>query len=238
PFFEAARSFTVNFDPEDILGYELGDADGEVVIMVHGWDSNPGSMSKIAFALVDQGYRVIAMNLPGHAMTEMGETNLFVAKNGLKAFLAHLNLSKPISCVTHSFGSAMLSFSLADLDLEINKMVFLTCANRMQDLFVDFKDFIGLGDRAFGRMCKMADNILGEPLAEMEVAKSLKKVNFGELLLVHDKNDKIIPFTKSQEIHDKHPRSILKIYENIGHYRMLWNDNVLNDTLAFISKNN
>jgi len=51
------------------------------VILVHGWDSNAGSMSKIAEALVKKNKRVIAFNLPGHAFSKSSSTNLIECKD-------------------------------------------------------------------------------------------------------------------------------------------------------------
>jgi len=236
-FFEKAKSFKIDHYPEEIHAYELGNPEGEIVIMLHGWDSNAGSLSKIAFEMADNGYRVFLMNLPGHAYAKAKSSNIFIAKNAFKAFLNHINPKTPPICITHSFGSAMLTYGLSETDIQVSKIVFLTSPNKIQDIFDDFKSLIGLGNKAFRVLCEKATTILGEDLKQLEIAEKLAKVRFDDLLIIHDKNDKIIPFSNSEEINKKHQNSTLKSFENIGHYRMLWNDDVLSEIMNFITSN-
>ncbi|MFK7787226.1 MAG: alpha/beta fold hydrolase, partial [Crocinitomicaceae bacterium] len=65
-FYEKAKKFTVLGKYETIDCFEFGDPSGELIILVHGWESNAGSMSKLAFRFADLGRRVVAFNLPGH----------------------------------------------------------------------------------------------------------------------------------------------------------------------------
>ena len=63
-FLQHVKAFKIPHDPEPIECYELGPEDGRIAILVHGWESNAGSMAAIATSLADQGYRVVTFNLP------------------------------------------------------------------------------------------------------------------------------------------------------------------------------
>jgi pimeloyl-ACP methyl ester carboxylesterase len=55
------------------------------------------------------------------------------------------------------------------------------------------------------------------------------------LLLIHDEYDKIIPFKNSEEIKKMNMENTQLIkYSKIGHYKMLWNDKVVEDTIHFL----
>jgi hypothetical protein len=57
------------------------------------------------------------------------------------------------------------------------------------------------------------------------------------LLLIHDEYDKIIPFKNSEEIKTMHKvNSVLIKHKRIGHYKMLWNQNIIDETLLFLKK--
>ena len=56
-------------------------------------------------------------------------------------------------------------------------------------------------------------------------------------LLIHDQYDKVIPFENSKRIALKNPKKTKLIkHQNIGHYKMLWNNNVVEDILNFLKK--
>ncbi len=66
-FYTKANHFKVTSSKEDINCYELGAGNSDIVFLLHGWESNAGSLSKFAYQLAENNYRVISFDLPGHA---------------------------------------------------------------------------------------------------------------------------------------------------------------------------
>ena len=130
-FFEKARHFVVPHPTEDIDAYELGNPDGKLVLLVHGWDSNAGSLSKIAGELAVRGYRVVTFNLPAHGTSKLKRANLILCAGAMRALLDFLNPTEPFSIVTHSFGSAVSSYTLAKAPYIVDRFVMLTSPNRL-----------------------------------------------------------------------------------------------------------
>jgi pimeloyl-ACP methyl ester carboxylesterase len=102
----------------------------------------------------------------------------------------------------------------------------LTSPNRLLDIFEEFQRIIGLGNAAFEELIHRASSILNEPLEQSSVTNKLATINYRNLVLIHDINDKVLPYSNSQEIHSGAPSS-LQVIENAGHYRMLWNPLVI-----------
>ena len=74
-------------------------------------------------------------------------------------------------------------------------------------------------------------------IKDFNIDEKLKSFTFSKLLLIHDENDKIIPFKNSESIVQKNPnKTELKKFKNIGHYKMLWNNDVVDSILMFLSK--
>ena len=235
-FYKKAKHFKIPSKKEDILCYELGDVKGDLVFLVHGWESNSGSLSKFAFKLADKGHRVVSFELPGHAKTKSKYTNLYECKEAFKNVLDFIAPKTPFSLVSHSFGSAVSTYTLSQLNYEVDKIIFLTAPNSLYDVFYDFKRLIRLSDASFSHVLNRAKSLIKEDVKKVNIAEKLNDVSFSKLLIVHDQSDKVIPFKNSQTIKEKnHNRTELKRYNKIGHYRMLWNDNVLEDTLQFIA---
>lgn len=233
-FYNKARQYKLNHSTENLFVYELGENDAPPILLLHGWDSNAGSMSMIADRMVDKGYKVITINLPAHAFSNLKKTNFFECKNAFIELIKHVNPIQPISVITHSFGSGVAAAAFSELDYPIDKMVLLTSSNKLIDFFVDFKKLIKLGDKSYQLMCNWASNLLKEDLESLEITDKIKLLNFKHLLLIHDKNDKIIPFHNSKYIHSNIRNSTLIDHLKTGHYRMLWNKDVLENIDNFI----
>ncbi len=232
PFYEKARSFKFDFKHEKLDGYMFGEPAKEVVFLIHGWDSNAGCLLAITDELLKKGKYVVSFNLPAHAFHTSPKTNLFESKNAFKSLLNQLPEFESISVISHSFGSALTAYALSELDLEVNQLVFLTSPNQIIDIFYDFKQLIKLNDKAFNRLVEYTDEIIEEPLRELSVTEKLTNVKFKHLHLIHDEADKIIPFKTAQQINQGHANSTLHAFQNIGHYRMLWNEAVINKTIS------
>ena len=233
-FYEKARHFKIPLQKEDLHCYELGNATGELVFLVHGWDSNAGSLSKFAFELAATNHRVISFDLPAHANTKMKYTNLYECKEAFKKLITFIDPQQPFTIIAHSFGSAMTAYTMSEMDYTVDKFIFLTTPNSLLEIFTSFKEFIGITDKTFGYMLRNASNTLQEDIRGVSVEGKLEKVSFTKLLLIHDKHDKILPYRNSEEIVKSLKNALLKTYEKVGHYRMLWNDDILKDTLAFM----
>ena len=236
-FYFKANHFKVTSPKEDINCYELGAGNSDLVFLLHGWESNAGSLSKFAYQLAENNYRVISFDLPGHAKCISSYTNLAECKNAFTNVIEFVKPKKPFSVLSHSFGSAVSAYTLSNLTYKIDKLVFLTSPNSILEIFTDFKKLIGLSTNAFSYLLEKADLLANEKIKNFSIDEKLKQFTFSKLLLIHDKYDKIIPFKNSEEIKTLHEAdSALKKKKKIGHYKMLWNQNVVDETLHFLKK--
>jgi len=236
-FYTKANHFKVTSFKEDINCYELGAGNSDIVFLLHGWESNAGSLSKFAYQLAENNYRVISFDLPGHANYNLKYTNLAECKNAFINVIDFIKPNKPFSVLSHSFGSAVSAYTLSNLNYKIDKLVFLTSPNSILEIFTDFKKLIGLSNTAFSYLLEKADLLANEKIKYFSIDEKLKHFSFSKLLLIHDEYDKIIPFKNSEEIKTMHEaNSVLIKHKRIGHYKMLWNQNIIDETLLFLKK--
>ena len=237
-FYKEAKSFKIPFEKEAIDAYELGNPNGKLIFLVHGWDSNAGSLGKIANALKETNkYRIIAFDLPAHHQSKLKYTNLYESKNAFKKILEFVQPKGELSVVAHSFGVAVTAFALSETNYKVDKLVFLSGNDVLEDVFKQFQKMIGFNDRIYQEVAKWTHKIIKLPLKELVISNRLKQINFNKMLIIHDKFDKVLPYKNAVSIHSKIPNSILKPFEKIGHYRMLWNEGVVNETAQFIGEN-
>jgi pimeloyl-ACP methyl ester carboxylesterase len=234
-FYNQARKFEVVHPRENIHAYESGNPQGKLILLVHGWESNAGSMGAIANALAEEGFRVVALDLPAHGSSTLTHTNLRECREAVRALIYQLRPAEPFSVVAHSFGSAVATYALSGSRYVVDHFIMLTTPNRLIDIFDTFRTRIALGDKAYERMLGHAFTILNEPVREISVEQKALDVNYRKLILIHDVNDKVIPFAWSQRLVHKLPNTELVTLAHTGHYRMLWNPEVINQVREHVT---
>lgn len=231
--YNNSTHFTCKTNFEDLNCYELGNPNGKLVFLVHGWESNAGSLSNFAKALTED-YRIISFDLPAHARNKENATNLFECKEAFKHLIKYINPISSFDVIGHSFGSSVISVALSEMDIAVDKIIFLSANNRIEEVFDNFKKMIGFNEKVYVELKAFVYEMIKEQIENVVIAKYLTKAQFNKLLLIHDTEDKIISYSSSVKIYKTIPNSTLKSFTKIGHYRMLWNDDVLNTTMIFL----
>ncbi|MDX1445801.1 alpha/beta hydrolase [Lishizhenia sp.] len=207
------------------------------VVLVHGWNSNLAAMQDIAKSLDDAGIRFYAFNLPAHGKSKLKKTNLYASKERFKRVVECIDDKSNLSFIAHSFGSAVTAYGLSELDVNAKRLVFLTVPESIQMMFSELAAMFGLNEDTLGAVYNEAEKLVKEDVSQVTVQHKLEKVNYNELLIIHDKYDKVIPFDNSKRVHASAHDSKLVFFENIGHYRMLTNPEVLGVTMDFVLEN-
>ena len=236
PFYQKAKSFKLTLENDTLHCYSLGNPDNQLVFMVHGWNSNAGSLSLFAEALAQKGYYIVTFDLLGHHKSTKKHTNLVETKAAFKALIKHINPQTPFSVIGHSFGASALAYTLSETDYKVDKIVLLSSFDYIIEAFRDFQKYFKLKEGVFQAAKNYIDSIIKEDFAQMRTSTKLKAVTFEKLLIIHDKKDKVIPFENALQIANEFSNATLIPFERIGHYRMLWNKEVVKETVNFISE--
>ncbi len=238
-FFTLSKQFKVPFKGhKDLQCYELGNPDGKLVFLIHGWNSNIGSLTLFAKALMETNkYRVIGISLPAHGYHDEERTNMVESGVAFKTILEFMKPKEAFDVVSHSFGSGVTTMALANSSFKADKIVFLTAPNKVKNIFNEFKDIVKMGEKAYQKMLVIAkEEILKESVEDYTIAKKLANASYNEILIIHDEFDKVLPFKNSKEIIEMNPSIKLHKMQKIGHYRMLWNTEVVKIALDFFNR--
>ena len=226
-FYEQARSYAVNHEGENIEVYEMGKKDGKIIFLVHGWNGNAGQMAPIARQLAKLGYRVISFDLPAHGKSHLKFTNLRKMSLALHSVIAQVNPMEPFSVISHSFGSAVSIYTLTQDQFEIDKLILLTSPDKFEPIFMEFAQAIGLNKKAYQVMMNGISDIVRQPADQMRLSEMCREISVNELIMVHDKKDSVLAFKNAEAFAAANLDCTLVQLENVGHYRMLWNEQVL-----------
>lgn len=225
-FYDTAHKFVATYFKGEIRCYEMGDPNGDLIFLVHGWESNAGSLAGIAHDFAHRGYHVILMDLPAHGKDKGSHTNLFECKEALKAVINRVRPANRFSLLSHSFGSMVSAFALSELPYEVDKLIFLTSPNKVDKIFNDFKSLLKLPEPVFSLLIDFVEGLFDERIEDLVVQERALMINKHSFDIIHDEFDRVVPLSDSLDIQINNPGSKLHVLEKTGHYRMLWNQNV------------
>ncbi|MET7993880.1 acetoin dehydrogenase dihydrolipoyllysine-residue acetyltransferase subunit [Amycolatopsis sp. NPDC005232] len=121
---------TVEVDGRTLSYATLGDggADGEVVVLVHGYGGDKNSWLFVQEPLAD-GRTVHALDLPGHGEStkDVGDGSLTTLANAVLGFLETLNVTKA-HLVGHSLGGAVVVAAAAAQPAKVSSLALVAPA--------------------------------------------------------------------------------------------------------------
>ena len=231
-----------------VIYEESGDPDGEPVILLHGWGCNHTTVKSIASYLED-GMRVISLDLPGHGKSEEPQTVWGTEdfSNLVGDIIKTLGLINP-SLIGHSFGGRT-SISYASSHSDINKIVLVDAAGITPKRSIKYYYKV----YTYKALKKLTFLLLGEKKGKERMEVALKKRGSADyqaaspkmraimsrcinedlrkqmpgikvpVLLIWGEKDTATPMRDARIMEKLIPDSGLVSFPNCGHYSFLDN---------------
>jgi len=217
-----AHGFYLKFNRNKIKVFEWGA--GPVILLVHGWGGRALQMDGFVTALVNKGFKVVAFDQKGHGESSTNFSSYPEFVRGTALVAAHYADSL-YGVVAHSIGSN----SMFKVSEDFGRKLKIAMVAPMED-------FLGVLEKRRMKMGiyeKLFAHLIGKVEAECELrladlsVLNYQKISRHDVLLVHDKFDRVNKVTGSQEIHRNLQGSSLMLTEMLGHSRILNNQAVV-----------
>jgi pimeloyl-ACP methyl ester carboxylesterase len=205
---------------------------GPAVLLAHGWGGTAADMVPLAEALERAGYRAVLFDFPAHGRSLGKRTNMVEWLRVVRAVVAAVG---PLHAVVgHSFGAATLAIALAEHGMDVRGAVLLAPVIG-PTLFVDrFTGMIGLPPaRAEGMMRHIARTVGREP-ATLDARRAAASLRLPALI-VHDPEDREVPWAHGAEIANAWLGSRMVPAEGLGHRRLLRDPRIVGEAMEFIA---
>jgi pimeloyl-ACP methyl ester carboxylesterase len=203
---------------------------GPKVLLVHGWDGRGSQFAAFIQALVDAGFEAIALDGPAHGDSPGTRTDLFEFYNAILD--SQRQLGPLHAVIAHSFGAVSSAVALAR-GMETKSIVLIAAPCAPQDMFDSFTTAVGLAKKSRLWFQHSVETRAGITTAEGRVDR-VPAARQVPALLVHDANDKEIPFADVHAIAAAWPRAQLLLTEGLGHRRILKSDLVVTRVVEFL----
>jgi len=206
---------------------------GPKVLLVHGWSGRASNMFCIIERLIEKDYDIYSFDAPAHGNSPSKTTNIpeFIACiNEL-----HLHIKSIDAIIAYSGGAFASIYCSCFNNKKLKKLVLISPFNSVYDLFQNFFNLIQLSKKVGDLMIEFYSQKTGIKIDENLSAEKFGKNLKCETLIIHDKDDKEIPFEDSQLI-AKSIKNVKTFFtKNLGHRRILRDEKVVKEILTFIN---
>ncbi len=217
-------------DGRRIVVYKGGPESGRRVLLVHGWAGSAAQMAPLAGALAARGYRTIMFDAPAHGASEGSLT-------GLPEFVDTIAFIREAygpfhGLIGHSMGGAACLAALAGTGDDV-RLVLLAAPDRPASFLAAVGGFLGLSDRTVDLAGLRIERRFGRPLEQFQGAPLMRQRR-GETLIVHDRDDRQVPFAAAERLAAANPIGQLAPVTGLGHNRVLSDVAVAAACLGFL----
>jgi pimeloyl-ACP methyl ester carboxylesterase len=225
-----ARRFDVAWGRERLAAWSWGTG-AKTVLLVHGWGGRAHQMRSFVHPFVQAGYRVVAFDAPGHGLSTGAALSLPELAGALRAVS---DVVGPIDAiVAHSFGAAATCLAVAR-GFAVGRAVLIGSPAAEQRWFERFCGYLGLSSRVRDETQREIERRVGAPFSSLEI-EALGPALTLPLLVVHDRDDREVPWEDGARIARAAAQATLLTTEQLGHRRILRDAEVIARSVSFIS---
>lgn len=219
---------------------EVWGTTGPLVYLIHGWDGRRDQFGAFVQPLTAAGFRVVALDAPSHGDSGPGEfgagRSLITEFTG--ALAASVRVFGPAHAVIgHSLGGG--SAALAVLDgLAAGRLVLIAPMPDPNEFMRGFAAMAGFGDRIRAGLGRRLERRTGRPMSDFDAvgrAAAARDVALPPLLVIHDRQDRQIPFSQGKAIAAAWPGAELLSTRGLGHNRILRDPQVVRSAVDFVN---
>ncbi len=208
--------------------------EGPMILLAHGWSGFAAQFDAWIEPLVSAGHRVVLFDAPAHGGSGGRRTNIM----DMAGAIQHVaGLYGPVhAIVAHSFGAPATLFALRH-GLKVDRLVLMAAPLSLTKFSLFIAHLLGLPLSVRGRMQRNMERKLEFRWDETDtdsVLADLVAERALDVLLVHDKRDREVPFASAERIAAVVPSARLLATEGNGHNRILRSSAVIAEAAAFV----
>lgn len=203
---------------------------GPRILALHGWEGRAAQFRGLGERLAARGYQLIALDAPAHGRSPGEEANPVVFADAAVEAAAELG---PLHAVVgHSMGGAAVLLAQSR-GLRAGRSVAIAAPAALPDVLRRLSRAFGLPLRASRAFFAQMERHAGEPAVTLDVER-LGHTLHGPLLLVHDRDDEVVPFGDGERI-AMATGAELFVTRGLGHREVLREARVLDRITSFLA---
>ena len=201
-----------------------------VILLVHGWESNTARWEQLLPYLQRTGSTIVAIDAPGHGLSGGSEFNVIKYASYIEVAVKEY---KPKVLIGHSIGGAACIYYQSQYqNQDLEKMVVLGAPSDYTIIVGNYVNLLSLNNRMKRLLERAFSEKFNKEISEFSMAAFAKEIQIPGLI-VHDVEDDIVAFGEGQKIAAAWKNADFIETEGLGH--SLHDDDVYGKIVSFIN---
>ena len=209
-----------------------GDRDVPAVILVHGWEGRGSQLGALVDPLLAAGHRVVTFDAPGHGDSRRRRASVVdharaVAKVARSVGAVH-------AVVAHSVGGTATLLATR-FGLKAERYVLVSPPKGPDGYVNGFTRAFALDANIRDAMIDRLEDRFQFPFEELDARTDASRTK-APILVVHDRNDKVVPLRDGEAIVRASQQGTLFTTDGLGHRRILRDPRVAKEIVSFVGE--
>ena len=227
---QAAERDTLQVDGVPVAVYRWGEP-GPVVLFVHGWSGRGSQVAAFVRPLCRAGYRVMAVDAPGHGETPGNRTNILECARVLQA--VEQSYGPLHGVITHSFGGMVLAYAMVQ-GLAVGRAACIAAPARVEFLVERFARIMAMPDTVVTNLGERLEQRFDRDIWDLLATDANARRLDVPALVIHDEQDSSVPWQQGRQIADAWQGAQFMLTQGLGHNRILRDPAVIKRVVAFL----
>lgn len=202
------------------------------ILLVHGWEGRGSQLATIVPYLLARDLRVVTFDAPGHGDSSLPRASVVEHARAICA-VAHA-VGGIHGIVGHSVGGAAALFATR-LGLEAKRFALISPPTTPIQFASTFARILGLDDTTKSAMMARIEARYAIRFDDLDARRDAATIT-APLLVVHDRDDAIVPFANGEAIASAARRGRLISTTGLGHNAMVRAPKVLETIADFVGQ--
>jgi pimeloyl-ACP methyl ester carboxylesterase len=225
----AERTFEIDVKGHVVRAAAWGS--GPDVIGAHGWAGGGEQFRTLRERLVRAGYRFWAFDMPGHAATKGRSAHVGLFADTISGLVRRIGPTHAV--IGHSLGATAAALAVSR-GMQTSGVVMIAPMPSVDFALEGFTRLVGLSaeSRELLKIRALARASLGEDEQSLFTLPRPPE----RVLLLHDRDDRMVPVQQSRVLAETWPRAELVESERRGHNRILKDADTASEVCRFLHR--
>ena len=212
-FLDSAETHQLKYENLTISTYNWKGT-GKTILLAHGWESNTHRWEVLINQLTALNYNIIALDAPAHGASSGKQFNAVIYSECIHLTAEHY---KADIIIGHSVGGMATGFYQNKYqNKNLEKLILLGAPSEFTGVFKRYVDMMGYNKRIENGLNNLVLKRFNNSPSYFSLANFAKNID-TKTLIIHDVEDKIIPYNDGEMIAENHKNATFISTTGYGH---------------------
>lgn len=168
----------------------------EIILLIHGWESNASRWKKMLPYLKKTGKTIIAIDGPAHGLTSGKEFNVPLYCEFIDQVVQKYN---PKIAIGHSIGGNAIAYFQAHYQHTFDKLILIGSPSDFSIILNNYVKMLGLNSKVHQALAKYTKERFNISIDEFSASKFLENTTIPGIV-AHDTEDNVVLFNEGKKL--------------------------------------